>query len=212
MSNRAIFAIMTAFALAAIGGLWFLLKSGDEPATAKPSSGAGSAATGFAGSNHGPAQTPEAPKLTPSGQPIPDDLPPKVKEYAANGAVIRDHRSGTHETFDDNGSGAPATGGRRIDVAITKAVSDKVRDAVKECAAAAPQGALTDGKLEGVLNIAIKDKRVAVNQASLNVRGVSGDAAEAVRACVVAKAAGITQAAENEADLPSYDITLSLAL
>ena len=51
-----------------------------------------------------------------------------------------------------------------------------------------------------------------MNSANINVRGVTGDAAESARQCILQKSMAIKQTAQGEADLPSYDIQLSLNL
>lgn len=211
MSNRSIYMIMAAITLVAVLGLWFLVKGSDDDAPKATTAAApGSAQSGFTGPGHGPAASPGGPAL-PVESGSAGELPAKVKEYAANGAIIRDHRSGTHETF-EGGSDATPANTRTLQTALTKAVADKVRDAVHECAAQVPASARgEDSRLEGSINIAIKDNKVVVNQANINVRGVT-DGADAARACIVQKSLAITQPAGDEADLASYDINLSLSL
>ena len=210
MSNRTIFAIMAAVAVAAIVGLWFVVKSdADEapPVTARKGSGSAGA---FAGPQHGPAGgRPLDPSLpTPPGSKPPEN----PKAYSVNGAIVQDMRTGDHEPFTPSANPAPANN-RKLQPTLTKAIADRVRDVMHDCVKLMPEGVRGEKpRLEGSINIAIKDKKVLVNKADLIVNDVTGDAAETTRQCIVGKSMAITQAAGDEEDLPSYDINLSFTL
>ena len=211
MSNRAIYAIIAAVALAAIGGFYLMLRGdGDAVETTASKSGKPEGG-GFTGPGHGPATVPGAEPRLPAGSDA-RDLPDKVKEYAANGAIIRDHRTGAHGPIDLDPNAAPPNS-RKLQPTLTKAVSDKIRDVMHECVATLPATARGERpRLEGTINIAIKDKVVSINKAQLAVKDVSGDAAETTRTCIEKKSMAVTQAAGDEQDLPSYDINLSFTL
>lgn len=209
MSNRAIYAILALVAVAAVAGLYFLVQGDsaeDAPASARAGSGAVTTNSGFTGPGHGPAGGPSLPAAAGS------DLPERVKEYAANGAIIRDHRTGTHAPIDLDPNARPPNA-RKIDPTLTKAVADRVRVAMHDCVVAMPESARGEKpRLEGSINIAIKDKQISIVKTAINLRDVVGDAAEATRQCIEQKAMAITQPAGDEQDLPSYDINLSFAL
>lgn len=211
MSNRAIYAIIAVVALAAIGGFYLMIRGdADAQVTAtkdpKPPTG------GFAGPGHGPAQVPGRTPSVPAGSDS-ADLPDKVREYAANGAIIRDHRTGAHGPIEVDPQAAPANTTRKIKTELTKAVADKVRDVMHECVATLPQTARGERpRLEGTINIAIKDKVISVTKSDLAVKDVIGDAAATTRDCIAKKSLTVTQAAGDEQDLPSYDINLSFTL
>lgn len=213
MSNRAIYAIMALVALGALAGLYFLVQGDPEPDGGKTGSGRTGSATatggGFTGPGHGPAGSTSSPTL-PAGDG--SDLPEKVREYAANGAIIRDHRTGTHAPIDVNPNIHPPNA-RKISPNLTKDVADQVRAVMHECVVSMPDGVRGEKpRLEGSINIAIKDKQVSVVKTSINLRDVNGDGAETTRQCIEQKAMAITHPAGDEQDLPSYDITLSFAL
>lgn len=212
MSNRTIFAIMAVVGVAALAGLWWMVQ-GDPDAPETKTSSRGSqwgteTKSGFTGAGHGPAGRPTLPQTGSSGL----ELPEKVKEYAANGAIIRDHRTGARGTFEPGANIAPPNG-RKLEPALTKAVADRVRDVMHDCVKSLPPEARGEKpRLEGAINIAIKAKQVSINRADLRVKDVIGDAAETTKQCILQKAMSITQAAGDEADMDSYDINLSFAL
>lgn len=210
MSNRAIYAIIAVVALAAIGGFYLMLRGdSDAEVTATKDRKAAPGGGGFTGAGHGPAGGP-APQL-PAGSDS-RDLPDKVKEYAANGAIIRDHRTGSHAPIDLDPNAAPPNS-RKLQPTLTKAVADKIRDVMHECVATLPANARGEkARLEGTITIAIKDKVVSVSKTALAVKDVTGDAADATRTCIETKSMTVTQAAGDEQDLPSYDINLSFNL
>ena len=212
MSNRTIYAIMAIVGVAALAGLWVMVQ-GDPDAPEPKTSSRGSqwgteTKSGFTGPGHGPAGRPELPQVGSSGR----ELPEKVKEYAANGAIIRDHRTGARGTFEPGSNMAPPNS-RKLQPTLTKAIADRVRDAMNECAKSLPKEARGDEpRLEGTINIAIKDKQVAINRAELRLKNVAEEPAETTRQCIVQKSQSITQSAGDEEDLASYDINLSFAL
>jgi len=208
MSNRAIYAIMGIVVAVALVGLWFLVKApaDDAPATAAPPVGKPS---GFAGH-----EAPPVPNRTPvlAGGSGANELPERVKEYAANGAIVRDHRTGTHAPIDLDPNARPQND-RKIDPNLTKAVADQVRGVMHDCIQALPASARGENpRLEGTLTIAIANKAVLVNKAQINIRDVNGDAAETTRQCIEQKSLALTHDAGAEPDMPSYDINLSFTL
>lgn len=212
MSNRAIYAIIAVVALVAIGGFYLILHDGDDRAettAAKEPNATGGG--GFTGAGHGPAPRPGQQPTLPAGSDA-NDLPDKVREYAANGAIIRDHRTGSHAPIELDPNAAPPNQ-RKLQPTLTKAIADRVRDVMHECVATLPANVKGERpRLEGTVTIAIKDKVVTVNKTALAVKDITGDAAETTRTCIEQKAKSVTQAAGDEPDLPSYDINLSFTL
>ena len=87
-----------------------------------------------------------------------------------------------------------------------------MRAKVAECAAAIPQDARGDKpRVEGLVNIAIKDKQIVVTSATMQIRNVTGASLDATKQCIEAGAKTVTQPT-TEADLETYDITVSFAL
>ena len=212
MTNRTIYAIMAVVGVAALAGLWVMVQGDpDAPEPKKSSRGSqwgSESKSGFTGPGHGPAGRPNLPQTGSSGL----ELPEKVKEYAANGAIIRDHRTGARGTFEPGSNIAPPNS-RKLEPTLTKAVADRVRDAMHDCVKTLPTEARGEKpRLEGTINIAIKDKQVSISRADLRVKDVAEEAAETTRQCIVQKSQQITQSAGDEPDLESYDINLSFAL
>lgn len=210
MSNRAIFALMAILGAGAIVGLWLLVRGGDDVAD-PPAKGSGSGAvatngtTGTTSSGAAPAQ-PSLPAARP-GRVRPDTSQP----FKAGDE--RDHRTGNRAAFEPSSDLPQPGNARKLQTATTKAVADRVRDAVHDCAKSVPAAARgADPRLEGALNIAVKDGQVSVNRADLVVKDVTGDPGETVRKCIVDRSKAITQAAPDEMDVESYDITVSFAL
>lgn len=211
MSNRVIYAIMAIVVIAAVVGIYVMVQGPAEDPQVTAETRPAPPTSGFAGPGHGPATSPSLPSVG-SGSANLDNLPDKVREYASNGAIVRDHRTGTHAPIDVDPNARPANT-HKLPSTLTKAVADRVRDVMHECVATLPASARgTNPRLEGSINIAITAKQVSVNTATINVRDVNGEAAEATRTCIEQKTLAITHAAADEDDLTSYDINLSFAL
>ena len=102
---------------------------------------------------------------------------------------------------------------RTLQPAMTKAIADRVRDVMHDCVKTVPKEARGENpRLEGTINIAIKDKQVSINKAELRIKDVTEGVADTTRQCIEQKSRAITHAAGDEADLESYDINLSFAL
>ena len=212
MRNRTVYAIMAVVGIGALAGLWVMVQGDpDAPEPPKPSRGSeyGTVTkTGFGGPGHGPAgRRPDLPQVGSAGS---ADAPPT--EYAVNGAIVRDRRTGNRPPFEPNADIAPPNK-RKLQPTLTKAIADRVRDVMHECVKDMPREARGERpRLEGTINIAIKAQQVSVSRAELRVRDVAEAAAERTRQCIVQKSQTITHAAADEADLESYDINLSFTL
>lgn len=208
MSNRAIFALMAVLGAGAIVGLWLLVRGGGDEVADTPAKGSGSATVATNGTTSS-GVAPEQPSL-PAARP--GRVRPDTSQPFKAGDE-RDHRTGNRAAFEPSDDLPQPGNVRKIQTATTKEVADHVRDAVHDCAKSVPTTARgKDPRLEGAINIAIKDGRVSVNRADLVVKDVTGDPGETVRKCIVDRSKSITQAAPDEMDVESYDITVSFAL
>lgn len=133
------------------------------------------------------------------------------KEYDLNGRKVRDHRAGDHAPIDIPPAVHPAEG-PRIASSLTSEIGQKVRAKVAECGQQIPADQRGEKpRMEGLLNIAIKNKQVTVNSATIQLRNVEGAAVEPAKACIEAAAMTIVQGT-TEPDVASYDINLSFSL
>jgi hypothetical protein len=133
------------------------------------------------------------------------------KEYVVGGVRIRDHRKGEHVQLDVPPSIHPP-GGRKLPSELTNAIAQQVRAAVNECAASVPAEARGDKpRMDGEIQIAIKDRQARVTSATIQPRDITGSV-EQVKQCVEQRAVGIASPSGDEADLEGYSITLSIRL
>jgi hypothetical protein len=127
------------------------------------------------------------------------------------GVRIRDHRKGEHVQLDVPPSIHPP-GGRKLPSELTNAIAQQVRAAVNECAASVPAEARGDKpRMDGEIQIAIKDRQARVTSATIQPRDITGSV-EQVKQCVEQRAVGIASPSGDEADLEGYSITLSIRL
>lgn len=135
--------------------------------------------------------------------------PEEVREYAVGDVRIRDHRAGDHAPLDLPPNIHPAES-RLIPATLTQAISRKVKDVMRECLSALPPDARGDApKVEGQVEIAIKDRQLTVNRSVMQLRDVTGDQLEPVRQCIETRAVGVSVDAGDEADLARYTINIS---
>ena len=82
-----------------------------------------------------------------------------------------------------------------------------------ECAMSLPPDARgAEPRLDGTIEIAIKDRRATITSASVQLRDVSASAAASVKRCIEEKSVGVATSAGEEADVAGYAITLSFRL
>jgi hypothetical protein len=128
------------------------------------------------------------------------------------GVRVRDHRSG-----DRTPSAVPPAvhppGGRKIASHLTSDIAQKVRAVMTECAFSLPPDARgAEPRLDGTIEIAIKDRLATITSASVQLRDVSASAAAPVKRCIDEKSVGVATSAGEEADVAGYAITLSFRL
>lgn len=204
--------VVGAVVLAAAIGLWFVMKTDD----AAPAETAAKPADGTAVTSVTPPPalpTPGVPGATVEPS-LPRDQQPAAeapREYMVGDKKIRDHRKGNPPPIDIPPSVHPPEG-RKIHSNLTMEVSQKVRAVVTECAAAVPPEARgVKPRVEGQIVIAIKDKQTTITGATMQLRDVVGAAVAPTKACIEQKTVGIIHPTD-EADIASYDITVSFAL
>jgi len=209
-SARTNLALIGGLVLIAMGGLWFVLqKDGAEPAPeARPV-----VAPPLAGSDDTPTPTvraPNAPSITVTDQPREaGGAPPK--EYEVGGRKVRDHRTGDHSPIDIPPNVLPPEG-RQIPSTRTPERGRRVRAKVAGGGGLIPPGARgTKPRVEGLIVIAIKDKQVVITSATMQLREIVGAATDPTKQCIEERTKAITHPTD-EADLASYDISLSFAL
>jgi hypothetical protein len=141
--------------------------------------------------------------------PAPGDSP---KDYVVGDIRVRDHRAGDSEPLDIPPNVHPAEG-RVLPSTLTHEIGQKVKAVVMDCTASLPKDARGDRpRVEGQIEVAIKDKKMTITKATMQLRDVIGDAALPTKQCVEAKSVGLANAAPDQADLESYSINVTFAI
>lgn len=202
---KAALAIAAAVAAAAVVALW--LSRSDEPRTGPR---VDRAVAKITQADRGNAARDRAP--VPS---VGDTLQPAaraVTDYMVGGVRIRDHRSG-----DRTPSAVPSAihppGSRNIASQLTSDIAQQVRAVMTECASSLPPDARgAEPRLDGTIEIAIKDRLATITSASVQLRDVNAAAAAPVKRCIDEKSVGVATSAGEEADVAGYAIALSFRL
>lgn len=205
--NRAILVVVV-LALAIGGWLLFRKEKPEPPVTS------------------GSASAVQAPALSPSPTPLPDpapSLPSNVEahpvppagsanEYMIGDVRVRDHRSGSNAPLDiPPNIHRPNT--RQIPSSLTNAIAQKVRAVLADCTKDLPKDARgAHPRLEGQVVVAIKDHKLTVTGATMQLRDVSGDALEPTRQCIEQHSVGLQTAATDQDDLDNYSIGVTFAV
>jgi len=152
---------------------------------------------------------PSLPATAPSNATIGSD---GVKEYMVGGVKIRDHRPGDNKQIDLPPNPHPAES-RELPSELTHDISQQIRRQMNTCAAAVPKDVRgAKPKLDGQLTVAIHDHKLTVTDMALQVRDVDGPSADALKQCVVDKAASYVSSAPDQPDLDNYGIAITFAL
>lgn len=134
-----------------------------------------------------------------------------VRETTIDGVLVRDHRKGDHPLPELPITAHPPDR-RRIPPAVVQDVSARLQAVMKDCTSAIPADARGQKpRLEGVVFVDVKGGELAVTEATVQLRDVTGDVA-AAKACIEQKAVGQTTAAKDVEDTTHYSITLSFAI
>lgn len=193
--------------------LWMIIKSGDEDASASPPRSAEAAAAPQGPPARQGADRPGLPQVTPSEQVRRrgGDAPPPT-ETIINGVRVRDHRRDRTQPIEIAPRTRPAYA-RKIPPELTADISNRILPIVRECASNVPREARgVKPSVQGQLVIAIKDHRVQIRQATIEIADVVGAALEPTQQCIQQKALGVTAPAADEADLEDYALRLSYTL
>jgi hypothetical protein len=190
-------------------GLWLLLHQ-DDDASAQTSSiePQGSAVV---------AKAPGAPSVTPGlpGEPTPLPQPgagENPRDYAVGDVRVRDHRPGDHKPLDIPPNPHPMEG-PMIPSTLTHEVSQKVRAVVLECTKSLPASSRgARPRVEGQIQIAIKDHKVTTTKSTMQLRDVTGDAVEPTKQCIESKSIGLENSAPEQSDLENYSINVTYAI
>ena len=144
----------------------------------------------------------------PSGEPS-ESTDPVVSEV--DGKIIRDHRKNPTPSV------LPPTihrpGSRQIASTVTHDITQKVVKVLNECATAVPKAARgPKPRADGQIVVSIKDKQVSITRATVKLRDGEGEIVEPTQRCIEEKSVGLTTTAKDEADVESYEISISFAL
>jgi hypothetical protein len=208
--NRGYLVLGAAIVLAAVVGLYVLLPGDDtsanrEPGVAKYAEPAEAVIRRRPTPTVAPSMPRDPPGATAEG-------PGTTREQTFGNVVVRDHRTGAHDTID-----VPpvihAAQSRKIASQLSYDISQPVRAAVIECAAGVPREARgPKPRFEGQITIAIKNHQATITDATLKLRDVTGVALDSLKQCVEEKSVGASVPAGDEAELEGYAITMSLRL
>jgi hypothetical protein len=187
-----------AIVVAAVIGLYVLLRTDSAPAPAPPRQDLPDQKMADDGS--GKARNRAVPVLRQDGSAAPGST--------AGLPSTRDHRAAEHAAVDPPPD-PPA--GRRINVQVTSDLSQVLRPALQECAANLAPGTAGDlSRIDGQVVIAIKDHQATVTSASFQLHDFAEAAQADIKQCLVQRAVGVTAPAGDEPDVDSYPITVSL--
>lgn len=197
-----------ALIVAAAVALVLMMSRGDAdqtPSTAKRAPAAPASPPPVASSDPAPSLPPTAPSNATTGS-------DGVKEYMVGGVKIRDHRAGDNKQIDLPPNPHPADS-RELPSELTHDITQQIRRQMNTCATAVPKDVRgAKPKLDGQLTVAIHDHKLTVTDMALQVRDVDGPSADALKQCVVDKAASYVSSAPDQPDLDNYGIAITFAL
>jgi hypothetical protein len=205
---------LVAVAVVAVVIVGYLLmrkhKTADDTASAT-GSGAGSAAETSSG-NHPSATVTPAPNLPgSSGAPRLSEQG-SSNEYVVGDVRVRDHRGGSNAPLDVPPNVHPP-GAREIPSRLTSAMAQQVRGVLAECTKDIPRDARgPHPRLEGQLIVNIKDHKMTVSGATMQLRDMPADSLDATRQCVEQKSIGLSTDAGDQDDLDNYSIGVTFAV
>jgi hypothetical protein len=196
--KRGTLALGAAIVVAAVIGLYVLLRTDSAPAPARTHRDVPDQR--IADTGPGKARNRPVPVLRQDGSAAPGST--------AGQPSTRDHRAAEHAAVDPPPD-PPA--GRRINVQVTSDLSQVLRPALQECAANLAPGTAGDlSRVDGQVVIAIKDHQAIVISASFRLHDFAEAAQADITQCLVQHAVGVAALAGDEPDIDSYPITVSL--
>ena len=206
--NRLLLALV---AIALVIGGWLLLRKEKTAAPDPAGSAAPTASTDPASSGPAASAPPRLPStVTEATKPIPDTG--SANEYMVGDVRIRDHRSGSNAPIDvPPNIHRPNT--RQLPSALTAPVAQQIRGVLADCSKDLPKEARGEHpRLEGTINVAIKDHKLTVTTATYQLRDVTGDAVATMKSCVEQKSVGLETAANDQEDIDNYSIGITFAV
>jgi hypothetical protein len=207
MNRRVVLAIFALAVLAAAVILYLKLRDDDASAGTPGSTGSSPAAD----------DEPKAPATRPTLAPANRDTAVASSDGSAgevtiNGVRIRDHRTGDHPPV-DLPPNVHAPKSHRVAPTLTADISTKIQAVMHECVTAMPADARgAKPRLDGTIQIAIKDQQARITQSAVQLRDVVGSSADTTKQCIEQKSLGLTAPATDEPDLESYSISITFAL
>ncbi|HEX3482746.1 MAG TPA: hypothetical protein VHT91_47380 [Kofleriaceae bacterium] len=195
--RRGTLAVGAAIVVAAVIGLYILLRADSQPAPVPAHRDPPDQRIADVGP--GKARNRPVPVLRQDGSAAPGRTAGPLSSH--------DHRAAEPAAVDPPPD-PPA--GRRINVQVTSDLSQVLRSALQECAANLAPGTAGDlSRVEGQVVIAIKDHQASVTSASFQLHDFAEAAQADIQQCLVQRAVGVTAPAD-EPDIDSYPITVSL--
>jgi hypothetical protein len=195
----------------AIGG-WLMFRK-EKPAA--PPAATGSAAPSPTASSTDPAPTPTgpAPSLPSTGDSThPAPAAGSANEYMVGDVRVRDHRAGSNAPLDIPPN-IHRPNSRELPSTLTSDIAQKVRAVLVDCSKDLPKEARGEHpRLEGQIVVAIKDHKLTVTSATMQLRDVSGDAAATTKSCIEQHSVGLETAANDQDDLDNYSIGVTFAV
>lgn len=195
----------------AIGG-WLLFRK-EKPATTPAQPGSAAPAQPTASSEPSASSSeppPSLPSNVDSTKPVPP--PGSANEYTIGDVRVRDHRAGSNAPMDiPPNIHRPNT--RQLPSSLTADVAQKIRGVLADCAKDLPKEARGEHpRLEGTVQVAIKDHKLTVTSAAYQLRDVSGDAVDATKSCIEQKSVGLQTVASDQDDIDNYSIGVTFAV
>ncbi len=208
---KALLALAGLLVVAGVAAVLVMSSNSDDPSKAKVASGSNVAPTT---SPSGTVATP-SPSLQPSlpVEPSPPGVAPIQKEYMVGDVKVRDHRTGEHKQVDLPPNIHPANG-PSLPSELTHDISQQVKNKMIACAKSMPREIRGDKpKVDGQLQVAIKDHVLSITSLSLQVRDITdATASDALAKCVQESSTALTSVAKDQADVADYGISLTFAI
>jgi len=151
--------------------------------------------------------------------PVPLPPPQSGSSDTAGQPVVHDHRSpvpAASEPPPPPPSEPPATipppsPDRAAATQITQVLSRRLPPALQECAAnLQPSQHGARSRIQGEIQIAIKDHQATITSATFQLRDVNDAVQDEIKRCLVQHAVGVTAPAGDEADIDNRAISVSL--
>lgn len=207
---KALLALAGLLVVAGVAAVLVMSSTSDDPHKAQVASGSNAPTT----SPSGTVATP-SPSLQPSlpVEPSPPGVAPIQKEYMVGDVKVRDHRTGEHKQVDLPPNIHPANG-PSLPSELTHDISQQVKNKMIACAKSMPREIRGDKpKVDGQLQVAIKDHVLSITSLSLQVRDITdATASDALAKCVQESSTALTSVAKDQADVADYGISLTFAI